>query len=116
MLHLLCHQGPLAIVCLQQNSDHVYLWPDYHLHHDIVKNGYSVVKKSTVVWNGTLLSSVMRVGFVCMRVMDVHVYGIDLVSIITLVHLPTTNRPHLRLHGVQGHQLQLTVTFGVSAG
>ena len=40
------------------------------------------MKESTGEWNGTLLSLVMRVGSVCMRVMDVHMYGIDLVSII----------------------------------
>ena len=27
MLHLLCHQGPLGIVCMQQDSDYVCLWP-----------------------------------------------------------------------------------------
>lgn len=30
MLHLLCHQGPLGTVCLQQDYDHVCLWPGYH--------------------------------------------------------------------------------------
>ena len=40
------------------------------------------MKKSTGEWNGALLSSVMRVGSVCMRAMDVHMYGIDLVSVI----------------------------------
>ena len=74
MLHLLCHQGPLGTVCLQQNSDHVYLWPGYHLHHNTTKHGYSgVVKESIGEWNGTLMSLVMRVGSVCMQVMDVHI-------------------------------------------
>ena len=31
ILHLLCHQGTLGTVCLQQYSDHVCLWPDYHV-------------------------------------------------------------------------------------
>ena len=83
MLHLRCHQWTLGAVFLQQDSDVVYLWPGYHLHHDITKHGYSgVVKKSTGKWNGALLSSVLRIGSVCMRVMDVHVYGIDLMNII----------------------------------
>ena len=41
-----------------------------------------VVKKSTGEWKDSLLSSVIRVGSVCMRIMDVHVYGVDLVSVI----------------------------------
>ena len=41
-----------------------------------------VVKVSTAEWNDTLLSSVMRVGSVYMRVMDLHVYGSDLVNLI----------------------------------
>ena len=82
-LHLLCHQEPLGTVYLQQDSDHVCLWPGYHLHHDTAKHGYSgVVKKQTGEWNGALLLLVMRVGSICMRVMDVHVYGVDLVSVI----------------------------------
>ena len=43
MLHLLCHQGPLGTVCLQQDSDHMCLWPGYLLHHDTAKHGYSGV-------------------------------------------------------------------------
>ena len=43
------------------------------LHHDTAKFGYSrVVKESTGECNGTLLSSVMRVGSVCMRVVDLY--------------------------------------------
>ena len=68
---------------LAAGSDHVCLWPGYHLHQDYAKHGYSgVVKESTGAWNSALLSSVMRVGSACMRVMDVHVYGVDLVNII----------------------------------
>ena len=48
--------------------------------------------------------------FVCMRVMDVHVYGVDLMSVIF-----RSSFAHDRLHGVGGHPLQLAVTFNVSA-
>ena len=83
MLHLLRHQGPLGTVCLLQDSNHVWLWPGYYLHHDIAKHGFSgVAKESTREWNGALLSSVMWVGSVCRWLMDIHVYDIDLVSII----------------------------------
>ena len=79
MLHLLCHQGPLGTICLQQDSDHMCFWPGNHLYHDTAKNGYSgVVKVLTGACNDALLSSVLRVGSVCMRVMNVHVYGVDL--------------------------------------
>ena len=55
----------------------------YHIHHDTSKRCYSgVVKEPTGEWNGALLSSVMRVGSVYTRVIDVHVYGTDLVSVI----------------------------------
>ena len=83
MLHLLYDQGKLGTICFQQDSDHVCLWPGYHLHHDIVKHDYrGVVKETTGEWNDALLSSVMRVGSICMRMMDVHVYGVDLLSVI----------------------------------
>ena len=73
MLHLLCHQGPMGTICLQHDSDHVCIWPGYHLHHDTTKHRYSgVVQESTGEWNGTLFSSVMKVSSVCMQVMDVH--------------------------------------------
>ena len=40
--------------------------------HDTAKHGNSgVVKELTGEWNGSLLSSVTRVGSVCMRVMDI---------------------------------------------
>ena len=113
MLHLLCHQGPLGTICMQQDSDHVCICPGYHLHHDTAKYGYScVVKEST---NGALLSSVMRVGSVCMRVMDVHVHDVDLVSVIfwsTFAH-DTQASPQASWHGY--HQLQLAVAFVVPA-
>ena len=45
-------QGPLGSVCLQLDSDHMCLWPGYHLHHDTTKHGYSgVVTESTGEWN-----------------------------------------------------------------
>ena len=77
----------------------------------------SVVKVSTGEWNGALLSSVMRVGSVCKRVMDEHVYGIDLVSVIfqsAFAH-ETQAAPQASWYG-GAHQLQLVVTFVVSAG
>ena len=65
LLHLLCHQGTLGTICLQQYSDHACLWPGYHVHHDTAKHGYSgVMKESTGEWNGVVLSSVSRVGSV----------------------------------------------------
>ena len=83
MLHLLCHQGPLGTVCLQQDSDHACFWPGYHLHNDTAKHGYSgVEKEKTGEWNGALLSSVMRVDSVCMRVMDEQMYGAYLMGVI----------------------------------
>ena len=63
MLHLLYHQGPLGTICLQQDSDHVCLWPGYHLNHDTVKYGYSgVVKESTgrVVWRSVVITDETR--------------------------------------------------------
>ena len=80
MLQLLCQQEPLGTVCLQQDLDHLCLWPGYH---DTSKHGYSgTVKESTGEWNGALLSSLVRVSSICIRVMYLHVYGIDLVSVI----------------------------------
>ena len=65
-----------------------------HLHHNTAKHGYSgVVKESTGEWNGALLSSMMRVGSICMRVMDVHVYGVDLVSIFRSAFTHDTQAP-----------------------
>ena len=97
MLHLLCHQGPLGTICLQQDSGHVCLWPGYHLHHDTIKHGHSgVVKESTGEWN----DAVLRVVSVCLQVMDVHVYSVDLVSIIFWSLFVMTHWPHFRLLGV----------------
>ena len=65
-------KGPLGTVCLQQDSDHLCLWPGYHLHQDTAKHGYlDVVKVSSGEWSGALLSSGMRVGPVYVRLMDV---------------------------------------------
>ena len=45
--------------------------------------GYpGVGKESTGEWNEAMLSSVMRVDYVCRQVMDVDVYGVDLVGTI----------------------------------
>ena len=90
MLYLLCHQGPLRTVCMQQDSDYMCLWPDYHLHHDTTKHSYSgVVKESTGEWNGILLSSFMKVGSVCMKIMDVHMCSVDLMwwLSVTICHI-----------------------------
>ena len=52
-----------------------------------------------------------------MRVMDVNMYGVDLESVIFWIAFARdAHRPHLTLHGVEDHQLQHAVTFGVSAG
>ena len=84
MLCLLCHQGPLRTVCLQQDLDHVCLWPGYHSHYDTAKHGYcGVMKESIGEWNDALLSSVMTVRSVRIQVMDIYyVYSIVLVSVI----------------------------------
>ena len=80
-------------------------------------HGYcGVVKVSTCEWNDSLLSSVTRVGSVFMRVMDVHVYGVDLVSVNFQSAFAHDTQAHLKLHGMVGRQLQLAVTFCVSAG
>ena len=75
-----------------------------------------VVKELTGEWKGPLLSSVMRVGSVCMQVKNVQVYSVVLVSTIFWSAFALTHRPHLRLHGVRSNQLELAVIFGVSAG
>ena len=113
MLHLLYHQGPLETVCLQQDSDHLCLWPG---HHDTAKHGYSdVVKESTGEWNGALLSSVMRVGSVRMRLMDVHVYGVDLGRVIFRSAFAHDTKAPPQASWCGSHQLQLAVTFYISA-
>ena len=67
------------------------LWPGYHLRHNTAKHGYSgVVKESTGEGNGALLSSLMRVGSVYMRIMNIHVYSVDLAKSDSGVHLPMT--------------------------
>ena len=75
------------------------------------------LKESTGERNATLFSSVMRVGSVCMRVMNVHVYGgpgeSHLPECINLRHTGPTSG--FMVWG-RGHQLQLMVTFGVSVG
>ena len=81
-----------------------------------VKFCYSgFVKESTEEWNGSLLSSVMRVilsewewwTYMC----TAHTWWVS----SSEVHSSTTHRFHLRLI-VWCHQLQLAVTFGVSPG
>ena len=107
---------PLGTFCLQQVSDHVCLWPGYHLHHETAKHCYSgVMKKSTGEWNGTLLSSVMRIGSVGMRVMDIHVYGVDLVSIIFQRAFAYNTHAPSQLSWCRGPSVTTYITFGVSA-
>ena len=98
-----------------------YSWTSvsgFHLHHDTAKLGYSVVKESTGQWNGAVLSSVMRVDSVCMRVVNVNVYGVrvDLVSVNFRSAFTQDTQAPPRLSCVWGHHLQLAVTFGVSPG
>ena len=50
--------------------------------------------------SGTLLWSVMRVVSVCMRVMELHMYNVDLVRVIFRSAFAHDIRPQLRLHGV----------------
>ena len=93
------------------------IWPGYHLHHDTAKHGYSgVVKGLTGEWNGALLSSVMQIGSICMKVMDVHMYGVDLVSITFWNAFAHDTQAPPQASWCGGHQLQLTVTFSVSTG
>ena len=69
MLHLLCHQGPLEVICLLQDSNHVFLWPGYHLHHDTTKHGnFGVVK---VDWHSVVFIHESRF---CLNVSDGHTY------------------------------------------
>ena len=58
------------------------------------------MKESIGERNGALLSSLMRVGSVCTRVMDVHVYGVDLVSAIFQSAFVQDTLAPARLHGV----------------
>ena len=82
MLQLLCHREPLGTVCLQQEPDHMCFRPGNHLDHYTTKHGYSgVVKESSGEWIGDLFSSMTRVDFVIMRVMDAQVYGLDLMRV-----------------------------------
>ena len=86
------HPGSCWICCVTKDrwkpstcsrTQITYVSGQTNLHHNTAKRGYSgVVKGSTGKWNGALLSSVMRVGSVCMRLMDVLVYGVDLVRVI----------------------------------
>ena len=72
------------------------------------------MKESTGEWNSALLSSVMRVGSVCMQVMGIQMYGIDPMGASSSgVQLPTKHGPHLTLHVVvvRDHKLQLWSHF-----
>ena len=83
-----------------------------NLPQDTSKHGYSGdVKESTEELNGILLSSVMRVGSVCMRVMDVYV-----VSVTFRRAFANNAKTPPQASWCGGHQLHLTITFGVSTG
>ena len=62
LLHMLCHQGLLGTVCLQQDSCHMCIWPGYHLHHNTTKLGYSVIMKVDwrVEWCSVVFSDESR--------------------------------------------------------
>ena len=72
MLHLLCHQGQLGTVCSPAFRSRVPLARLPFI------SGYHPERLlwSTGEWNGALLSSVMRVGSLCMwvQVYDVHLW------------------------------------------
>ena len=70
----------------------------------------------TINWNVTLLSSVMRAGSVYMRVMDVDVYGVDLVSVSFRSAFAHDIQAPPQTSWCGAINLQLALTFGVSAG
>ena len=91
MLHLLCHQGPLGIVCFQQDSDHVCLWPGYHLHRQARLLCCREIVVWRIEWRSIFFSDEIRF----------YLYASD-------------GRTRVRLRpGVRGHQLQLEGTFSV---
>ena len=69
--------------------------------------------RQRVDWRGTgaLLYSVIRVGSVFMGVMDVHVYAVDLVTIIFRIEFAHNTQAPSQVSFCGGHQLQLAVTF-----
>ena len=82
------------------------LWPGYH---DTAKHGYKGVDRR-VGWYS------LESRF-CLYASDGRtVYGVDLVNVISRSVLAHDTKAQLGFHGVGGHQLQLAVTFGVSAG
>ena len=115
MLHLLCHQGPsepsacsrTQITCASGQATTYTTTPP------ITATLVPLKCHWRVEWRSVVFSG--RVGSICMRVIDVHVYGRDQVSVIfrsAFAH----DTPHLMLHGMGSHQLYLAVTFSVSAG
>ena len=51
-----------------------------------------------------------------MRVIDVHVYGVDLVSVIFRSAFVHDTQAPTQASSCEGYQLQLAATFGVSVG
>ena len=86
------------------------LWPGYYT---TTNHSYSgVIKESTVEWCSVDSNDESRF---CMYASSGHtrVWHRSGDRYLPEWHSLTTHRPHLRLHGVGGHQLQLMVTFGV---
>ena len=105
MLHLLCQQGPLGTVLA---AGHRSCMPLARL-------------PLTPLWCLERIDRRMEWRFIvftdesrfCLYASDGHTcVRVDL----ECMHSPMTHRPHVRLHSVGVHQLQLLVTFGVSAG
>ena len=72
-----------------------------------------VVKESSWEWNDDLLPSVMRVDSICIRMMDIHMYSIDLVRVIFRSAFSHDKQAPLQASWCRGcHQLQLvTLVF-----
>ena len=82
MLHLLCRQGSLGIVCLQHDSDYVCLWPGYSTTYTMTPRILWCRERvdRRVKWRSVVFSDESR--FCLYASMDVHVHGVNLVSII----------------------------------
>ena len=114
MLHLLYHEGLLGTVCLQQDSNHMCLWPGYHLHHDTEKNDYSGVVNCRLE-SGMALCCLHWWESVCEWWTYTRVRRTPgerhLPECIRSWHTGPTSG-----FMMWGQELQLAVTFGVSAG
>ena len=77
VLHLLCHQGPLGPVACSRTQNTSASGQDTTLYHETAKHGYSGVVKESTGCDENMLCL-----YACMRVLDIHVHGVDLVSVI----------------------------------